>query len=169
MATFQSKLHFLPYCVGLSKSNVSQFPDPILCCAPGTRSLVCFCLFSLWEFQNHFRDGESSTELKEKDNKSFLLAFCPTYDFCFFWCVFPCWGKVFLHLSCCTAMDWAELCLRHAGIDNSSVGFPDGRCPASPSDGPSGWAFHFRVAAVVLTRVRLLELPLRSLKWGVKK
>lgn len=66
-------------------------------------------------------------------------------------------------------MDLAELCLRRVGIGDSSERFRDGRCPASPSDGSSGWAFHFRVAAVVLTWVRLLEFPKRSLKWGVKK
>lgn len=136
MATFQSKLHFLPYCVGLSKSNVTEFCDPVLFCASRTRSLVCFCLFNVFvrvpePFQRWGRVVEHSRRKIIK--ASSWLFFFSSLAFVFFWCVFPSRSNVFLHLNCCTDMDLAELCLRHVGVDDHSVRFPDQRCPASPS------------------------------------
>lgn len=40
MAIIQSKLHFLSGCVGLNKSNVTQFSDPVLFFASRTNSCV---------------------------------------------------------------------------------------------------------------------------------
>lgn len=76
MATFQSKLHFLPDCVGLSKSDVSQFSDQVLFCASRTRSLTCLCLFSVFVrvVRTISEVRESSIELKKKDNKIFHFA-----------------------------------------------------------------------------------------------